>query len=392
MTEALLLVVAGLLGFLALEVRRHRPAKAGNLEVPRSSETSTEGGAPQGELDVLVKAALDALSIGVVIASRSGEVVYRNQTARGLTGSVHSDVLVDEAVDIHLRAAVSGRSGSRVLDLFGPPRRVLSVSATPLVGGGAVATVDDITERSLLDAVRTDFVANISHELKTPIGAIIVLAEAICDSDDDEVVKRLSNKMVTEAVRAGHAVDDLLELSRIELGGEAVKDPVDVEAVISEAVDRYRPLSDKCGITIVVNVPEVPIRMVGDRRQIASALGNMIENAIKYSDSDSRITVTASGDDGWVEMKVRDWGIGIPGRDIDRIFERFYRVDRARSRETGGTGLGLAIVRHVATNHGGEVKVSSVEGEGSEFTLRIPAVRQQTSGATDESSRSVSGE
>jgi len=378
----ILVVISAVLGFLLGERRGNR-----NF-VPAVQETRPVGDGAGTDHNTAVVAALEALTVGVVVASPRGEVIFRNQLARGITGAVHSDVLLDEAIDIHLKAAVNGVSGGQVLDLFGPPRRVLSVSARPLESGGAVAMVEDTTERSLLDAVRTDFVANISHELKTPIGALILLAEAISDSDDDEVVKRLSSKMVSESVRAGRAIDDLLELSRIELGGVAVKDPVSVEQVLAESVDRCRSLSERHRINVEIGLPNTPLKVIGDRRQMVSAVGNLIENAIKYSDEGSSIEVTASSNSQMVDIVVRDHGIGIPSRDIDRIFERFYRVDRARSRETGGTGLGLAIVRHVATNHNGEVSVTSVEGEGSVFTLRLPAVKSNP--ATSNLTSSVS--
>jgi len=250
---------------------------------------------------------------------------------------------------------------------------VVSVSATPLEGGGAVATIEDVTERARLDAVRTDFVANISHELKTPVGALAVLAEAMADADEPEVINRLTNKMVDEAFRAGRTIDDLLELSRIELGGDAVRDVVPVSLVMAEAVDRARSLAERRGIDIRVNEVADRLKLLGDRRQLVSAVGNLVENAVKYSESGGQVEISAHTDGIWIDLRVRDFGFGIPARDLDRIFERFYRVDRARSRETGGTGLGLAIVRHVANNHGGEVRVKSVEGEGSTFDLRIPA-------------------
>ena len=323
--------------------------------------------------DVLLEQAVDALGIGVVVASAEGEIVFRNSIASGLTGAMHSDVLVDEAIEVHLRGALDGQTRRQTIELFGPPRRVVSVSATPLDDGGAVATIEDVTERARLDAVRTDFVANISHELKTPVGALSVLAEALADEDQPEVVHRLAGKMVDEAMRVGRTIDDLLELSRIELCGEAVKDVVAASTVIGESVMRAQSLADRRGIRIDVIEPNERIRLLGDRRQLVSALGNLVENAVKYSEPESRVEVEAASDGTWVELRVRDFGMGIPQKDLDRIFERFYRVDRARSRETGGTGLGLAIVRHVATNHGGDVTVSSVEGEGSAFTLRIPA-------------------
>ncbi len=368
MITVVVAIVALLLG-VALGFRR---AKLDAPTVSATPETSIESNADVDSMPE-VRAALDSLSVGVVVASASGNIIFRNTPSKGLTGEVHSDVLVDEAVDVHLRGALDGQIRRQVLDLFGPPRKVVAVSATPLSTGGAIAMIEDITERSLVDAVRTDFVANISHELKTPVGAIAVLAEALSDEDDLDVIHRLSGKMVDEAVRVGRTIDDLLELSRIELGGEAVKDAVSVSMVIAEAVDRARSLSERRAIDIQSIEASDRMKVLGDRRQLVSALGNLVENAVKYSERGSKVEVSAHTDGTWVRFTVRDYGMGIPTRDIDRIFERFYRVDRARSRETGGTGLGLAIVRHVATNHGGEVSVSSVEGEGSTFVLKVPA-------------------
>lgn len=338
-----------------------------------ASERTNDAVARFENTSSLIRTALDSLTVGVVVASAEGEVLFRNRVASGLTGALHADVLVDEAIDVHLRGALSGENRRQVIELFGPPSRVVLVAAYPIDEGGALATIEDITERSRLDAVRTDFVANISHELKTPVGALAVLAEALADETEPEVIRRLSLKMVEESIRAGRTIDDLLELSRIELGGEALKEAVAVGLVIAEAVDRVRTLADRRGVVLRVVEPGDRMKVLGDRRQIVSALGNLVENAIKYSESGKLVEVSASTDGLNVDMRVRDEGMGIPTRDLDRIFERFYRVDRARSRETGGTGLGLAIVRHVATNHGGDVLVSSVEGEGSTFTLRIPA-------------------
>jgi two-component system sensor histidine kinase SenX3 len=285
---------------------------------------------------------------------------------------VHSDVLVEEVVEQHLTAALNGETKRQVLDLFGPPRKVFSVSATPLLIGGAVAMIEDITERYLVDAVRTDFVANISHELKTPVGALAVLAEALSQEDDLDIIHRLSDKMVDEAIRVGRTIDDLLELSRIEFGGEAVKDEVDAGAIISESISRVSPLASTHSIKVAMIELATPLKVVGDRRQLVSAIGNLVENAVKYSEVGSAVEVSAQADGDSVEFTVKDFGLGIPSRDLDRVFERFYRVDRARSRDTGGTGLGLAIVRHVANNHGGDVSVTSIEGEGSTFSLKIP--------------------
>ena len=199
-----------------------------------------------------------------------------------------------------------------------------------------------------------------------------MLAEAVAGEDDLEVVHRLSNKMVDEAHRAATSIDDLLELSRIELGGRTVRDLVAVQDVLQSAVIRSLAAAEQRDIRIDLDEPDSSITVFGDRRQLVSAVSNLIDNAVKYSESGAEVFVSAASDNDFVGLRVQDRGVGIPTKDLDRIFERFYRVDRARSRDTGGTGLGLAIVRHVATNHQGDVQVSSIEGEGSTFTLRVP--------------------
>jgi two-component system sensor histidine kinase SenX3 len=235
-----------------------------------------------------------------------------------------------------------------------------------------MATIEDVSERRRVDAVRTDFVANISHELKTPVGALAVLAEALSEEDELAVVHRVADRMVDEAHRLSRTIDDLLELSRIELGEEPVRDVVDVADVVDGAVGRARQMAEVRAIAIEVLELPAGVRVLGDRRQLVSALGNLVENGVKYSESGSTVQVRVRVEGSSVELMVADHGIGIPAQDHDRIFERFYRVDKGRGRDTGGTGLGLSIVRHVATNHRGEVLVSSLEGEGSTFVLRIP--------------------
>ena len=311
---------------------------------------------------------LDAVPTGIVLADGNGKVVLRNRAA---TIGGHTDVLIDEAVQRLLAAAVSGSAGEQRLELFGPPPRVLLIRGIPLAGSGALAIIDDLSERVRLDAVRTDFVANISHELKTPVGALAVLAEALADNDDIVVNRHLASKMVEEAHRASRTIDDLLELSRIELGGRGEPENVSLAAVLGEVAARHRFTAETAHVALEF-APTDGQTVVGDRLQLVSAVSNLVDNAIKYTNPGGTVDVRSTTNDQWVEIEVRDDGVGIPARDLDRVFERFYRVDRARSRETGGTGLGLAIVRHVATNHGGEVAVRSREGEGSTFTLRIP--------------------
>jgi len=369
--------VLGLLIGLAVGVVSYLLFVSTSREIPNISTPETTSDIETREVEkfgalLQIQDAIHSLSVGVVIVDAKGVVTFRNKLAESVTGVVLSDVLVEEVVEQHLSAALNGETKRQVLDLFGPPRKVFSVSATPLLLGGAVAMIEDITERYLVDAVRTDFVANISHELKTPVGALAVLAEALSQEDDLDIIHRLSEKMVDEAIRVGRTIDDLLELSRIEFGGEAVKDEVDAQAIISESISRVSPLASTHAIKVAMVDFRGPLKVVGDRRQLVSAIGNLVENAVKYSEVGSAVEVTARGDGDWVEFTVKDFGLGIPSRDLDRVFERFYRVDRARSRDTGGTGLGLAIVRHVANNHGGEVSVTSIEGEGSTFALKIP--------------------
>jgi two-component system, OmpR family, sensor histidine kinase SenX3 len=319
--------------------------------------------------------AMDALPQAVLIVDDDGAVLERNVAAHAFVDARHGDALVEAAVSELVESALLGEPSSRTIDLFGPPRRVVVVSTIPLGSGAgrtAVAIVDDITERRRLEAVRTDFVANISHELKTPVGAIGLLAETLEAEDDPEVAERLAHRIHDEAFRVGRTIDDLLDLSKIELGQVSSPESVSVEGIVREAVARIRPAAEHAAITVTASVPDGLV-VAGDRRQLTSALSNLLDNAVKYSDPGGSVEVEAVGRAGEVQLTVSDHGIGIPARDIERVFERFYRVDQARSRETGGTGLGLAIVRHVVANHHGSVEVDSRLGEGSTFTLLLPA-------------------
>jgi two-component system sensor histidine kinase SenX3 len=315
---------------------------------------------------------------GVVVCDTSGAVHFRNAAARSLRGT-HVGVLIDEAVARHLAEARRGTSGDEVIELYGPPKTVVTVEARPLPLGGAVAFVQDISEQRRVEQVRTDFVANLSHELMTPIGALSVLAETLEEETDPATISRVVQRMMGESERASRTIDDLMELSRIELGGERNVEAVRVADVLRSALGRVTELAAQRDIHISYMGPSSgaqaadSIAVQGDRRQLVSAVGNLVENAVKYSEQGGLVQVWARRDGDWIELAVVDRGVGIPQRDLTRIFERFYRVDPARSRHTGGTGLGLSIVRHVATNHGGEVTVTSTEGEGSTFVLRLPA-------------------
>lgn len=316
-----------------------------------------------------MRSALDAVTVGIIIADPDGRTLLRNSAA---SFGGHADLLVADTVRRLVDEARSaGGNAEDRLQLFGPPLRVLLVRAAVLDDETTIVTIEDLSDRARLDAVRTDFVSNISHELKTPVGALAVLAETLQDVDDLELARRLAGRMVEEAHRAGHTIDDLLELSRIELGGAGETEPVEVADVLREAAARHELTADAFGVAIQVDASTDAV-VRGERLQLLSAVSNLVDNAVKYSNRGGTVRVRAEQADDRVTIIVADEGVGIPAHDLDRIFERFYRVDRARSRETGGTGLGLAIVRHVANNHGGDVSVTSREGEGSVFELSIP--------------------
>jgi signal transduction histidine kinase len=418
--------------------------------------------------------------------------------------SRHGDALAAQAVTDVLEDAWHEGSAERTLDLYGPPRRTLQVRARQIDDGrrplGVIALIEDVSERRRLEEIRRDFVANVSHELKTPMGALGLLAETLVSEPDPDVAQRLAGRIHNEAFRVSRIIDDLLDLSRIESEEAPPREPVLVKLVMADAIERVRATADQRGLEIVLHEPSPPVAVLGDRRQLVSAMHALLENAITYSYDNSKIvvtgvaqrfnpnlshpsvvgtggggaddagsefltgehpavpadsapeddagngdaadaaesaekdasavapvfvpeildqysplgqsapgasaatgttaptmpvppTVTAEGDTAgtgpadstaaaspnWrieerdnVRLSVLDHGVGIPARDLDRIFERFYRVDHGRSRDTGGTGLGLSIVRHVANNHQGWVDVESREGEGSTFTLVLP--------------------
>lgn len=314
---------------------------------------------------------VDRIPLGVVVARPDGEVVHRNRPARSMAGT-HVGLLVDQALRDVMRQVEPGEAARRDVVSYGPPRLSLAVVARVLADGWIVATVEDQSERQRLDAVRTDFVANISHELKTPVGALAILAETLADEDDHTVVRRVAKRMVNESHRVARTIDDLMELSHIELGEQPRRDRVPAADIVRAAVERTTHLAEQRSIRLdVFDIPPAAV-VIGDRGQLVSALGNLVENAVKYSNPSSDVQIRVVVHGSYVELMVADSGIGIPAVDHARIFERFYRVDKARSRDTGGTGLGLSIVRHVATNHRGEVLVSSREGEGSTFVLRLP--------------------
>jgi two-component system sensor histidine kinase SenX3 len=483
-----------------------------NIETSLAYLEQVTGGAAQAVTEsssdaIRLRRSLDTLTQGVVLCDENGTVIYRNGRANALMVSRHGDALAAQAVTEVLEDAWHEGSAERTLDLYGPPRRTLQVRAYQIDDGrrplGVIALIEDVSERRRLEEIRRDFVANVSHELKTPMGALGLLAETLVSEPDPEVAQRLAGRIHNEAFRVSRIIDDLLDLSRIESEEAPPREPVLVNLVMADAIERVRATADQRGIEIVLHEPSPPVAVMGDRRQLVSAMHALLENAITYSYDDSKVVVSgtvqrvnhttthapaAQGDElevdlgtgevflgqrekeksdtegegaegetaepdhgveepvsptpaehtpagegpvepvftpeildnftepagtpaaagttvppvasatgsaapegevavtettssipNWrieerdnVRITVQDHGIGIPARDLDRIFERFYRVDHGRSRDTGGTGLGLSIVRHVANNHQGWVDVESREGEGSTFTLVLP--------------------
>jgi two-component system sensor histidine kinase SenX3 len=313
---------------------------------------------------------------GIVVLNGFGDVVLHNPRAEEL-GVVRNNRVDDRA----RRAAELVRQTNEVvhvdlspLEVKGRQAEAVHAQVKVLTDGFTVVDASDESESVRLEATRRDFVANVSHELKTPVGALALLAEAVLDAvDDEEQVRRFSAKIMQEATRLGTLVTELIALSRLQ-GAEKLPElnAVEVDIVVSEALGRSKLAAESAGIEIATDEPG-GLLVEGDRMLLVTALSNLLDNAVAYSPPGSPVSISRRLVAGFVEIAVTDRGIGIAEDQQTRVFERFYRVDKARSRATGGTGLGLAIVKHVALNHGGDVKLWSLPGTGSTFTLRIPA-------------------
>jgi len=330
----------------------------------------------------LARRLLDLMDPAVVFVDTDDAVLLANPAARALGIVRGSRLMVPELLDLAQKVRASGGRRTDVRlpgDLAGTGPRLVGVHGVRLHSGtlpppGPVALVlQDVTEARRVEAVRRDFVANVGHELKTPVGALALLAEAIEGAaDDPEAVQRFAGRIAHESDRLARLVRELIDLSRIQ-GGEPLPElvPVEIDTVLAEAVDRTRTAARAKDLEIVVG-GQTGLVVRGVESQLATAVTNLLANAVAYSEGAERIAVAARARSGFAEIAVTDSGIGIPRKDRNRVFERFYRVDQSRASSTGGTGLGLAIVKHVASNHGGSVSVWSEEGLGSTFTLRIP--------------------
>jgi len=343
----------------------------------RPATATPEGLSAARSIPDQVVALLGVLPMASLIVDGEGNVLRTTPRAEAL-GLVRRDALA--VADVHElvhACAARGTAQDREIRIRRPPlgRGMLDLRATvaPLSPGLYVVLVEDLAEERRVDAVRRDFVANVSHELKTPVGALALLAEAIFSSaEDKESVQRFAERMIVESSRLSSLINDIIELSRLQGDDPLARAAVfEIDPVIMQAVDEVRPFADARGIELVV-IGAPGAELVGDRQQVLTALRNLVANAVTYSPDHTRVAVAAHSDGGTVQIDVKDQGIGIASHDLDRIFERFYRADPARSRATGGTGLGLAIVKHVCVNHGGDVAVWSEVGVGSTFTLRLP--------------------
>ncbi|MFI7586625.1 sensor histidine kinase [Spongisporangium articulatum] len=327
---------------------------------------------PPGVADVL-----NVLRSASVVLDGNGNLVKTSPAAhafglvRGLD-LAHAELrrMVSEATTLGL---VRERELELPLGPLGRETLVVFVRVAPLTPDLTLLLVEDRTEAKRVEDVRRDFVANVSHELKTPIGALSLLAEAVTDAADDAgAVRHFAKRMMRESSRLGLLVQEIIDLSRLQVAGALESpEPVELDDVLAEAVDRCRTAAAAKNIDVVVAADRDAV-VYGDHSLLVTAVRNLVDNAISYSEQDTRVSVVVRRADGIVEVAVSDQGIGIAAADQERIFERFYRTDPARSRATGGTGLGLSIVKHVAANHGGEVTVWSVPNQGSTFTLRLP--------------------
>jgi two-component system sensor histidine kinase SenX3 len=326
---------------------------------------------------------IDALDSGGVVLDPSNNVVKASPGALAF-GLVWNHALVHpELVAVVDRVRRTGDSVTEEIELprgpLGEASIYLLVRVARLGSRYVLLLAEDRTESYKLDAVRRDFVANISHELKTPIGAVSLLAEALqAAAKEPEQVKRFAKRLTKESERLARITQEIIELSRLQ-AADALSKPgtVEIDHVVAAAIDQNRVAADARNVTIASG-GDAGTEVFGDESLLVVALHNLVSNAILYSPKGSRVGVGVSNVDGIVEIAVTDQGIGIPADELERVFERFYRIDPARSRHTGGTGLGLSIVKHVAQNHGGDVRVWSQPGYGSTFTLRLPEASHAT--------------
>ena len=353
------------------------------ITLRRGDRTHRGGSEPEpAGLDDAAAAVLALLRSATVVLHRDGTVVRASAGAHAFGLVSGKGLAAGPVLDMVAQVVEDGETRDAELELprgrFGRATQVVGVRVAPLGAALVLVIADDHTEARRVEEVRRDFVVNVSHELKTPIGAMSLLAETVEQAaDDPETVRRFAVRIQTEASRLSSLVQEILELSRLQVGDSMVDArPVTLGDVVGEAVDRARTAATAKDITIEVG-GQTGARVWGDRDLLVTAVRNLLDNAVSYSDAGTRVAVGVTARDGLVELAVVDQGIGIAAGELPRLFERFYRVDPARSRDTGGTGLGLSIVKHVVADHGGEVTVWSEPGRGSTFTIRLPLLGEE---------------
>ena len=345
-------------------------------------KTTSENQSNKNLPNVLIKT-LQSLEVESMVLLPGEEIIFQSPGLANF-GLVKDERITSEELLALIRVVRRSRETHRgPIELargpIGGGKRELEVSATPLDDEGMVLVlISDESEARRIEAVRRDFVANVSHELKTPIGALGLLSEAILGAKDQpDAVVKFATRMQNEAKRLTELVQEIIDLSRLQSSDPLLKAlAVEVSDVVREAVDQAQFSSEQRAISLEIGDVE-DATVIGDREQLITAVHNLVENAVSYSPEHTKVSIVTKRIGNIVEISVTDQGIGIAEENLNRIFERFYRVDPARSRLTGGTGLGLSIVKHIALNHGGDVKVWSKVGVGSTFTLQLPVAIEE---------------
>ncbi len=345
-----------------------------------------EAGSERGKLEALI----DNISSGIMVTDADARIILLNRAAKSIMGLEEGkvpgrrviEVFSSRELDLIVSRAVAGEGVDEEIELLYPRHMTLRVKANPVKGAddkvvSTVSVIEDVTELSRLNRMRQDFVANVSHELRTPVATIRALADSLQEGalDDRDRAERFLRDLGHEAARLSQLIEDLLALSRLEAKETPPKlEEFELRGVVSECLEDKGKLAERFGVELELREEREGIAVVADRGLLRTALNNLVDNAIKYNRLGGKVSVgIKEGEDGWVLIEVVDTGIGIPAEETPRVFERFYRLDKARSRETGGTGLGLSIVKHIVDLHGGTVEVRSAEGEGSTFTIRLPS-------------------
>ncbi len=367
--------VIAVVGFLFGRRSRRGELAQADRSIRAARASLEEGREEATEARRVQELTLGSMREGVLLVDGEGRTVFANGALVEHLGGRPDSLghVYPPAIRQAAERATTSRAVTSTEIERGTPPRWLRVTATPAgEDGSTLMVVTDITESRRVEAIRRDFVANASHELKTPAASIQAAAETLAHAaeEDPDAVPRFAAQLERDAVRLSRIVADLLDLSRLESGG-ILDDRVRLDALVREEGQRFEATAQDAKLSLEIDAPPAP-PVVGSARDLSLLIRNLVDNAIRYTPPDGRVRITVATEDRSVILEVEDSGLGIPSRELPRIFERFYRVDRARSRETGGTGLGLAIVKHVAENHGGTVDVRSELGRGSTFVVRLP--------------------